>query len=385
MIGTELQVCQEKYDRKKWCSTSKKKLAVYPANCNFTQEIYFYPECSMVWKKTYWQWLCLWLVSLAGCEPVSRTTVSIEEGNWYLNGQITNPGTALEGKLMNVRMVNATFEDALRPDYSFQSVTQSFLASLPAYREVGIRAITLNLQGGFPGYEGAVNSAFNPDGSLRKNYLHKLADVLRACDIQGVAVILGCFYHRQDQFLSDSAAVHQAVVNTAQWLKRQNFRHVLLEIADEYPHKGYDHPIIRNPETLVQLMDAARQAYPGLLVSASGMGSGRLDALVADASDFILVHFEDIPHGLYASRIQVLKKYNKPIVCNKDEKTGEDAARALQAAIKAGCSWGYLNAETNQHFPFEFKGLADDRVFYAALERALMPLPDSAFSITDAP
>jgi hypothetical protein len=72
-------------------------------------------------------------------------------------------------------------------------------------------------------------------------------------------------------------------------------------------------------------------------------------------------------------------------VCNKDEKTGEDAARALQAAIKAGCSWGYLNAETNQHFPFEFKGLADDRVFYAALERALMPLPDSAFSITDAP
>jgi hypothetical protein len=45
-----------------------------------------------------------------------------------------------------------------------------------------------------PGYEGAVNSAFNPDGSLRPHYLQRVRRVIEACDRQGIVVILGCYY-----------------------------------------------------------------------------------------------------------------------------------------------------------------------------------------------
>ena len=76
----------------------------------------------------------------------------------------------------------------------------------------GVNAFTLSLQGGMPGYEGALNSAFEPDGSLRESYLARVARVIEACDRAGLVVILGCFYQRQDQVLADEAAVRAAVV-----------------------------------------------------------------------------------------------------------------------------------------------------------------------------
>ena len=68
------------------------------------------------------EWLVPVFVGLA-CFAVGaqagETTVSIVDGKWHLNGKVTYPGATAEGLLMNVRMVNATFEDAnlkTRPD-----------------------------------------------------------------------------------------------------------------------------------------------------------------------------------------------------------------------------------------------------------------------------
>jgi hypothetical protein len=77
---------------------------------------------------------------------------------------VTYPGAKAEGLLMNVRMVNATFEDRNRDDFDPDANTAAFLAVMPEYVEAGVRAFTFNLQGGMPGYEGALNSAFEPDG-----------------------------------------------------------------------------------------------------------------------------------------------------------------------------------------------------------------------------
>ena len=38
-----------------------------------------------------------------------------------------------------------------------------------------------------PGYEGALNSAFEPDGSLRDSYLRRVRRVIEACDRHGAA------------------------------------------------------------------------------------------------------------------------------------------------------------------------------------------------------
>jgi len=174
-----------------------------------------------------------------GPEKPTRTQVSIKDARWYLNGRLTYPNAQAEGLLMNVRMVNAVFEDRKRPEFDAEKNTDEFVAAIPDYAAQGVRAFTVNLQGGNPGYEGAINSAFNPDGSLRKGYLERVRRVIEACDRKGVVVILGCYYQRQDQILKDAQAVRDGVVNVVRWITESGLSNVALEIANEFNQRGY--------------------------------------------------------------------------------------------------------------------------------------------------
>ena len=273
---------------------------------------------------------------------------------------------------MNVRMVNATFEDRHRADFDAQANADRFRTRIPDYADHGVRAFTLCLQGGMPGYEGALNSAFEPDGSLREAYLHRVRQVIEACDRQGIAVILGCYYQRQSKVLRDETAVRAGVVNVVKWLRAAGFRNVLLEVANEYPHQGFVHPVIRSPQGMAGLIRLAKQTWPDLLVSASGYGDGRLHEPVAEASDFLLVHFNDTPVTAMAARLAALKKHGKPIVCNEDVKSGAEAAGAAEVCVKHGASYGMLE-RLNQRFPFTFNGAEDDPVYYARLKEMTTP------------
>jgi CubicO group peptidase (beta-lactamase class C family) len=298
-----------------------------------------------------------------------RTRVAIVDGRWHINGEITYPGTRAEGLLLNVRMVNSTFEDRDRPDFDPDANTDEFIARIPEYVTQGVRAFTLNLQGGMPGYEGAVNSAFNSDGTLRESYLRRVQRVIDECDRHGVVVILGCYYQRQDQILKDADAVRAGVVHVIQWIRAAGFTNVVLEISNEFDHDGFDHGILKTSEGQVELIQLAKKTAPDLLVATSGLGHGRLPDDVASASDFLLIHFNGTPVDDIPDRIALLKKFNKPIVCNEDDKTGRDAANALTRCVDNGASYGLMLQKLNQTFPFEFKGAADDPVFYDALRR----------------
>jgi len=317
--------------------------------------------------------LCLLVVAPATNAAALSTRVSISNGRWYINGQVTYRGAKAEGLLLNVRMVNATFEDRNRHDFDPETNAAEFINRIPDYVADGVRAFTLNLQGGMPGYEGAVNSAFEPDGSLRSSYLERVRHVIEACDRHGAVVILGCFYQRQDQVLRDAEAVRAGVVNVVKWIQTTGFSNVVVEIANEFGHGGFDHRILKEPDGQVELIRLARQATPELLVSTSGVGDGTAHQHVAQASDFLLVHFnstrlEDIP-----KRIAALKKYGKPIVCNEDQKLGQQGATAAEACVTNGASWGLMLERLNQHFPFSFKGITDDPVVYSTLKRLAFP------------
>lgn len=140
----------------------------------------------------------------------ATTKVSISGTDWLINGKPVNPGAAAEGRLMNVRMVNATFEDRNRSGFDPEANTDRFIEKIPDYAARGVNAFTLCLQGGMPGYEGAVNSAFEPDGSLREEYLRRVERVIRACDQNSVVVILGLYYQRQSKILRDEARCARA-------------------------------------------------------------------------------------------------------------------------------------------------------------------------------
>jgi len=314
----------------------------------------------------------LLMLASAAAAPVSNaaTRIAIHDGRWTVNRRPTNPGSpATEGLLMNVRMVNATFEDRRKPDFDAEANTDRFIARIPDYRAQGVNAFTLCLQGGMPGYEGAVNSAFEPDGGLRPAYLSRVERVIRACDRHGVAVILGLYYQRQSAILRDEAAVRAGVVNTARWVRECGFENVLLEIANEYPHMGFVHALIRDPKGQASLIRLAKETAPGLLVSASGCGDGKVDAEVAGAADFLLPHWNGTPVEQIPARVKELNRFVKPVVCNEDDKTGSTAVAAMRATIANGAGYGLMLNKHNQTFPFHFDGATDDPVFYAELRK----------------
>ena len=312
-------------------------------------------------------------------EESTRTRVSIKDIRWHLNGHLTYPATQAEGLLMNVRMVNAVFEDRKRPEFDADKNTDEFIAAIPDYVGQGVRALTVNLLGGFPGYEGAVNSAFNPDGSLRKGYLQQVKRVIESCDCNGVVVILGCYYQRQDQILKDARAVRAGVVNVVRWIRESRFSNVVLEIANEFNHSGFDHAILKKPEGQVELIRLAKNTSPKLLVSTSGLGNGKLPDNVARASDFLLIHFNSTKLDDIGKRIQALRKYGKPIVCNEDNKHGIEAAKAAQLSVRDGASWGFMHNKINQYFPLEFRGIKDDPTVYEMLKTLTTPKKVAAY------
>jgi CubicO group peptidase (beta-lactamase class C family) len=297
-----------------------------------------------------------------------HTRVSVVAGRWHMNGAVTYPGAAAEGLLMNVRMANAVFEDPERSAFDPESNTDEFITRISDYTSHGIRAFTIGLQGGFPGYEGARNSAFGADGSLRAGTMSRVRRVLDACDRSGAVVILGCFYQRQDQVLSSEPAVRAGVTRVAEWVAGQGFDNVILEIANEYGHQGFNHEVLRNAARHADLIRLAKRAAPALLVSTSGSGDGTLDDDVARACDVLLVHFNGTPLRAIPARVASLRKYGKPIVCNEDAKVGREGADAARRCVSAGASWGLMVESVNQRFPFAFRGACDDPIVYQTLK-----------------
>jgi hypothetical protein len=297
---------------------------------------------------------------------IARTRLSIDGTGFRINGTITYPQQAAEGLLMNVRMANAVFEDPGRPEFDPNANTQEFLDRMREYVGLGVRAFTISLQGGNPGYEGASNSAFSSNGGLKAGYMGRVARVIERADALRAVIILSLFYQRQDQRLADEEAVRRGVVQAVDWVKRKGYRNVVLEIANEYGHSGFDHAVLRTDAGVAGLVRLAKNRYPALPVSSSYVRSGETTSRVASASDLLLVHFNTLSASDIPAHIRALRAAHpgKPIVCNEDGRTGSSAAAAASASVGGGASYGLLVTRVNQVYPFDFHGRRDDPAAY---------------------
>ena len=304
--------------------------------------------------------------------PARKTTISIDGAKFLINGRPTYPGRewnghSIEGLLFNIRMVQATFDDLnpeTRPLWAYPDTgtwdpdrnTREFIAAMPEYRAHGALCFTLNLQGGNPrGYgrgQAWHNSAIEPDGSLRADYLKRLEQVLDRADELDMIVILGIFYFGQDQRLADEAAILRATDATVDWLLARGYRNVLVEVDNEC-NVQYDHATLK-PERVHELIERvkARRSPNGrrLLASTSYGGGTVPKENVVRAADYLLIHGngQHQPERItkLVQRTREVAGYRPmPILVNEDDHFDFDRpVNNLIAAVNQYCSWGYFEA-----------------------------------------
>ena len=299
-----------------------------------------------------------------------NTRVSIQGSDFLINDALTYEGVSfnghrIEGLLLNTRMVQATFDDlnaetrhqwayADTGEWSAERNVSEFLAAMPMYREHGVLAVTVNLQGGSPyGYSKAqpwVNSAINADGSLREDYLGRLARVIERADELGMVVIVGIFYFGQEKVLRDAQAIRDAVDNTSKWLLTQGYTNVLLEINNEC-NIIYKQPLLM-PDGVHELISQAKQHEVDgrrLLVGTSYGGGFIPKPNVVKVSDFLLMHGNGVEEPAKIAEMvrqaRAVEGYtDMPILFNEDDHFDFDKPENnFLAAISEHASWGYFD------------------------------------------
>lgn len=317
---------------------------------------------------------CSWLAGAAGRvtaeEPVRHTTVSIDGDMFLINGRPTYAGRSyrglkIEGLLMNSRMVQGIFDD-LNPEtvglwaypdtgrWDADRNTSEFLAAMPSWRDHGLLAFTLNLQGGSPqGYSREQpwhNSALRSDGSLRDDYLQRLERIIDRADQLGMVVLLGIFYFGQDERLDDEPAVARGVENAVRWVLDKGYRNVLIEINNECDVR-YDHAILR-PDRVHELIERAKGIERDgcrLLVGTSYGGGTIPKENVVRASDYLLLHGNGVnePRRIaeMVRRTRQVPGYRPmPILFNEDDHYDFDQPENnFVAAVGEYASWGLFD------------------------------------------
>jgi len=316
-----------------------------------------------------------------------KPIVSIEGEKFMVNGEYTYPGRSwngflVEGLLMNARLVQGIFDDSnpetvegfKYPDTGIWDPdrnTREFVGAMPSWKEHGLLSFTLNMQGGSPlgyGNKGWINTAYFPDGRLKKDYLRRLQSILDKAVELDMVVILGYFYFGQDQHLTDEHAVITAVDNITDWLLENGYQNVLVEINNEC-NVNYDHEILQ-PERVHELIQriAKKQVNGRKLLVSTSYGGGTLPKPnVVSASDFILLHGNGISDPariakLVESTRQVDGYTPKPILFNEDDHFNfENPSNNFVEAVKSYASWGYFDFRMkDEGFEYGFQSVPVD-------------------------
>ncbi len=300
---------------------------------------------------------------------LAQTSVSIVGDQFHINGEPTYGdrtwnGHRIEGLLFNSRMVQGIFDD-LNPEtrerfqypdtgiWDAERNTDEFVSAMKSWREHGLLAFTLNLQGGSPmgyGNAGWINSTFDEKGGLRPKYLSRLDRILKQADSLGMVVILGYFYFGQDQHLENEAAVIRAVDNITHWLLDKGYRNILVEVNNECDI-AYDHEILQ-PERVHELIAKVQKIKKngfGLLAGTS-YGGGRIPKPnVVRQSDFILLHGNGVKDpGKIQEMVTMTRAVSgydgQPILFNEDDHYDfENADNNMVSAVGAYASWGFFD------------------------------------------
>ena len=327
----------------------------------------------MKYKQIYQPIFLLFAFLITGCslENSTKTIVTIQGEDFYINGKPTLEGVVwnginMEGLIPNSRMVQGIFDD-LNPEtvnrwaypdteiWDPERNTREFVAAMEDWHNHGLLAFTINLQGGSPeGYskhQPWINNSFTETGELRPEYMKRLDKILKKSDELGMVTILGLFYFGQDENLNDEAAVKNAVFNAVNWVLEKDYENVIIEIANESDNRAYQQEIIQKPRIpeLINLAKSVNKDGRRLLIGTSFNGNQLPSDEVVKVSDFVLIHGNGVKEP---SRImemvdetRAMPSYRPmPIVFNEDDHYDFDKdMNNMIAAFSRHASWGYFD------------------------------------------
>jgi hypothetical protein len=308
-----------------------------------------------------------------------KTEVTIVGQQFYINGEPTYKGRTwttsyggeypVEGLLMNARLVQGIFDD-LNPETQGQWAypdtkewdpdrnTSEFIDAMASWKENGLLAFTLNLQGGCPyGYcrqQPWDNSAFAPDGSLRPDFMNRLERILNHADDLGMVVILGYYYFGQDGNMDDEQSIIRSVEEATRWVLEKGYRNVIIEVNNECDVAYRSNEILQchRVHELIELVKSISLDGRRLYVSTSLGGKAVPPANIVGASDYVLLHGNGVRHP---ERIEEMIKEvrsmdvyaNTPVVFNEDDQPWRhnhqgwgESGNNFVVAVKNYASWG---------------------------------------------
>jgi hypothetical protein len=330
------------------------------------------------------------LAAIAGAQATGATVVGIRGAQFTIDGQVTYTPAAgfpradpnLAGTLLNVRAVQAIFDDANYPrqgsranpyhsntlgdifwDYPDgpwdpERNVREFLAALPGWRRSGVLAFTVNLQGGGPpdgNYGEKItlqphnNSGFDEQGNLKPAYAERLRRVVAEADRLGMVAIVGFFYFGSNERIRiapDDRYVKEAIRQGCRLLKELPHRNVLIEINNEMNPRTYKHRILQPEGALDAVLLAQQTVDRQIPVSMSWSGGimprgSRGDAALRSV-DYVMFHTngqtpEEVHETIHAMRQWT--GYDRPMIINEDGVSTFN----LQAAVEEHVGWGYYD------------------------------------------
>lgn len=299
------------------------------------------------------------------------TEVAVSGDMFMINGKPaykgrTWRGRSIEGLLMNARLVQGIFDD-LNPEtrglWAYPDTgkwdpdrnTQEFIGAMPGWRDSGLLAFTINLQGGMPKpFTETVqpwhNSALTENGELRPEYMARLGKILDRADELGMVVVLGVYYFGQDHRLRDEQAVKTGLDNAVDWILDGGWRNILLEVNNECD-VHYRHPILQ-PERVDNLIIRAQNRRRGMrrLLVGTSYGGGQVPRPnVVETADFLLLHGNGVEDPNRISEMvrdsRCVRGYaEKPVMFNEDDHYGFDRDNNnMASAVAEYAGWGYYD------------------------------------------
>ena len=312
---------------------------------------------------------------------MSKTILGITGAKIIINGKLTYSdisGTKAKnhGLLMNARFIQGIFDDKadvsrfsrLGISWDPDENTTRLIKALPEWKEYGLLAFTVGLQGGMPVLtipnSTIDNNPYSEDGTrINPSYLKRLDTLITSADQLGMVVIVSLLYQGQSTRMKDGRCIRNAVKSACNFLRDNAYKNVLIEVANEHDVGQFkNHPLVFYPDGIASLINLAKKESGGMLVGASS-GGIRFYREVCEASDIILVHGNAGTEQSYYNMIRDVKalSLNKPIVCNEDS----PRFTQLKVAYQTGTSWGYYNTHTKQEPPADWSITEGEDYFFA--------------------